>query len=222
MDDYLTGASSQRISGSFDQVLTAETIVDAWNVSNPVVSPDGRWVAYVRRPVGHPREQPVSEVWLASTKTPPRRLAAGSNPRWALDSGSVFVVDDSALRRITLSGTDTVVLTWSAGIDDFRPLADGVVLIAADEPSAQERRRLLDGDDAEVRGESRPSRLRLFRDGQIRVLYGDRHVSEVAQQPGGGPLAVLTWSRPEIDPDCSNPNCTSCTCPGRSMISGRR
>jgi dipeptidyl aminopeptidase/acylaminoacyl peptidase len=177
-------------------VLTASMIVDSWNVSNPRVSPDGRWVAYVRRPVGHSDQEPVSEVWLASVGTEPRRLAVGSNPRWASDSRSLFVVDGTSLRRIALSGNDTVVLRWDAGIDDYLPVADGIAFIAADSPAT---------DDIDVRSEIRPSRLRLFRDGEIRVLYGDRHVSEIAQQPGGGPLAVLTWSHPELYPGLLHP-----------------
>jgi dipeptidyl aminopeptidase/acylaminoacyl peptidase len=32
---------------------------------------------------------------------------------------------------------------------------------------------------------------------------GDRHVVEVAQRPDGGPLAVLSWATPQIDPGAS-------------------
>ena len=181
-------------------------IVDAGDVSSPVVSPDGRWVAYRQQPVGQAGERPVSEVWLAGEETPPRRLAAGSTPRWDPDSQSLcYLVDGTQLHRITLSGADILLLTWDVGIDDHLPLADGVAFVAADELTAEERRRLEDRDDAEVRGVFRPSRLRLLRDGQTRVLYGNRHVSEIAQQPGGGPFAVLTRSSPEFDPGLLEP-----------------
>jgi dipeptidyl aminopeptidase/acylaminoacyl peptidase len=187
-------------------VLTAEMIVDALDVSSPVVSPDGRWVAYTQRPVGQAGERPASEVWLAAVDTPPRRLSAGALPRWAGDSRSVHVVvDGRELHRIGLSGSDEVLLTWEVGIDDHRPLADGVAFVAADELTAQERRRRDDRDDAEVRGVFRPSRLRVLDSAGIRVLYGNRHVAEIAQQPGGGPFAVLTWSSPEIDPGLLEP-----------------
>jgi hypothetical protein len=32
---------------------------------------------------------------------------------------------------------------------------------------------------------------------------GDRHVVEVVQRPDGGPLAVISWATPEIDPGAS-------------------
>ena len=181
-------------------------IVDAHNASNPVVSPDGRWVAYERRPVGQVGERPVSTVWLAGVDTPPRQLATGSTPRWAPDSQSLcYLVDGTELHRISLSGADILLLTWDAGIDGHLPLADGVAFIAADEPTAEERQRVKDRDDAEVRGTARPSRLRVLDSAGIRVLYGDRHVAEITQQPGGGPLAVLTRSSPELDPGLLEP-----------------
>lgn len=84
-------------------------------------------------------------------------------------------------------------------------LSAGVALVAADPPTAEEQRKLAAGDDAEVRGPAKPSRLRLLDALGIRVLYGNRHVTEIAQQPGGGPLAVLTWSSPELDPGLLTP-----------------
>jgi dienelactone hydrolase len=167
-------------------VLTAEMIVDAMDAAAVRVSPDGGWVAYELRPAGG--------VWLAGASAPPRRLSAGAKPRWAPDSSSVYVVEGTSLHRVELAGPSTVVLSWDAGIDDHLPLADRVLFIAPDAPS----------DDIEVRG-PRPSRLRVADSSGIRVLYGNRHVDAVTQQPGGGPLAVLTWSSHEIDPGLLEP-----------------
>jgi dipeptidyl aminopeptidase/acylaminoacyl peptidase len=175
-------------------------IVDADTVASPAVSPDGRWVAYGQHPVGQAGERPVSELWLVGVDSPPRRLAAGSHPRWDPDSQSLcYLAGGTELRRIALSGADILLLTWAVGIDDHLPLADGVAFVAADELTAEERRRRDERDDAEVRGAVRPSRLRVLDGDGIRVLYGDRHVAEIARQPGGGPLAVLTRSSPELD-----------------------
>lgn len=167
-------------------VLTAEMIVDALDAAVPRVSPDGRWVAYELRPAG--------EVWLAGVDSPPRFLTMGANPRWAGNSVYV-VVDGTSLHRVDLTGSATVVVSWAAGIDDHLPLAEGVLFIAPDSVS----------DGVEVRGVPRPSRLRVFDSDGIRVLYGDRHVAEVSRQPGGGPLAVLTWSSHEFDPGLLEP-----------------
>ncbi|WP_211767819.1 S9 family peptidase [Kutzneria sp. CA-103260] len=174
-------------------MLTAEMIVDSWIPMTTAVSPDGRWVAYTQRQVG----RPVSEVWLAGGDHPPRRLAVGTDPRWDPDSLSLcYLVDGVELHRITLSGTDIVLVNWPAGIDSHLPLVDGVAFVAADSPAPE----------IEVRSVVRPSRLRLADSSGIRVLYGDRHVAEVAQQPGGGPLAVLTWSSHEVDPGLLSPS----------------
>jgi len=56
-----------------------------------------------------------------------------------------------------------------------------------------------------VWGERVPrSRLRLLdlSTGELRVVdgLGSRHVVELAQRPDGGPLAVISWASPEIDP----------------------
>jgi dipeptidyl aminopeptidase/acylaminoacyl peptidase len=83
--------------------------------------------------------------------------------------------------------------------------SDVVAVVAADEPSAEDERRTAERDDAMVWG-ARPtcSRLRLLdlRTRQLRTVdgLGDRHIVEIAQRPDGGPLAVLTWATPEIDP----------------------
>src|SRR4051812_9601439 len=53
------------------------------------------------------------------------------------------------------------------------------------------------------------SRLRLLdlRTREIRTAeaLGDRHVVEVVQRPDGGPLAVLTWATPDLDPGLLEP-----------------
>jgi len=152
-------------------VLTAEMIVDAVDAAAVRVSPDGRWVAYELRPAGG--------VWLAGVDAVPRKLSDGGKPRWAPDSRSVYVVEGTSLHRLDLTGLAAVVLSWDAGIDDHLPLADGVLFTAPDAPP----------DDIDVRG-PRPSRLRIADADGIRVLYGNRHVDAVVQQPGGGPLVL--------------------------------
>ena len=184
------GAESRLVSTDFRLVsaivLTAEMIVDAADAAAVRVSPDGRWVAYELRPAGG--------VWLAGVGAAPRKLSDGANPRWAPDSRSVYVIEGISLHRVELTGFAADVLSWDAGIDDHLPLADGVLFIAPDAPPA----------DIDVRG-PRPSRLRIADSRGIRVLYGKRHVNAVVQQPGGGPLAVLTWSSHEIDPGLLEP-----------------
>ncbi|SDM59623.1 S9 family peptidase [Allokutzneria albata] len=199
--------------------LTAELIVDGKVPRRPVISPDGCWVVYTVHPLSKADEHPVAALWLAATDggAPPRQLTAGTAldiaPRWAPDSAAVYFLSDRAergtpqLHRIRLDGGEAEPLTaWKGGISDHLPLADpGVVaLVAADEPTEEDERRERERDDARVYGERvRYARVRLLSlaDKQIAAPIGpsERHVVELAQRPGGGPLALLSWPDTELD-----------------------
>lgn len=205
--------------------LTAESVTDGSAPRDPVVSPDGRWVVYEVAAIGQAGERSVSHLWVAAVdrRTAPRRLTAGTTadraPRWAPDSEAVFFLSDRAedgttqLHRIRLAGGDVDTLTaWSGGIHGHLPLSDPdlVALFAPDETTDEDRRRALERDDARVWGERVPlDRIRLLdlRTGEIRtpVTTGDRHAVEMTQRPRGGPLAVLTWATPDLDPGLQAP-----------------
>lgn len=203
--------------------LTAELVVDGRVPSSPMLSPDGRWVVYVLATVGQAGEYPSSQLWVTAVGGGAARqldipAAHLISPRWAPDSESIFFLSDRSVRgtmqvhRVTRTGGRAEAVTdWRGGVHAHRPLTDPVMIaiIAPDEPSDQERRRARDRDDAEVRGTARPARLRLLdlRTGHIRTpaLFGNRHVVDVTQRPDGGPLAVLTWSTPDLDPGLLEP-----------------
>jgi len=198
--------------------LTAELVVDGAVPSQPVISPDGRWVAYVVAPVGRRGERHLCALWLAAAdgSSPPWKLTAGtaadSDPRWAPDSASVFFLSDRTgsrqLHRVRLGGGEAEVLTdWRGEISDARPLADArlVAVVATDEPTEEDERRRAERDDALVWGQQlRPARLRLLdlATGQLRTVdgLGDRHVVELAARPDGGALAAISWADPDNDP----------------------
>lgn len=210
------------MSGSAPE-LNAELIVDSAVPLHPVISPDGRWVAYAVTTTGRREEHPTSalRVTAADGSSPPRKLTAGtandSVPRWAPDSASLFFGSDRMergvrqLHRISLDGGEPEALTaWKGGISDHLPLGDAhmVAVVAEDEPTEEDEHRKIERDDAMVWGERVPySRLRLLDLDtlQLRVVdgLGDRHVVEVVQRPDGGPLAVISWACPEIDPGTS-------------------
>jgi dipeptidyl aminopeptidase/acylaminoacyl peptidase len=192
--------------------LTAELLADGAELQDPVISPDGRLVAYVVSTRDGNRDR-LRTLWVApaGASCPPRALAAGRGltgaPRWAPDSAALVVVADGQLRRIALDGGDPEMLTsWRGGIAGHLPLADGrLAVIAADEPDQEDERRKAGGDDALVWGQDVPRhRLHLLEPGHRdleRVAgLGDRHVIEVVQRPGGGPLAVLSWACPQDEP----------------------
>jgi dipeptidyl aminopeptidase/acylaminoacyl peptidase len=198
--------------------LTAELVVDGDVPSQPAISPDGRWVAYVVAPVGRRGERPLRALWMAAAdgSSPPRRLTAGTAadfcPRWAPDSASVFFLSDRTgsrqLHRIRLDGGEAAALTdWRGEISDARPLADArlVAVVATDEPTEEDERRQAERDDAIVWGQRlRPARLRLLDlpTGELRTVHGlgDRHVVELAARPDGSALAVISWAGPDNDP----------------------
>jgi len=198
--------------------LTAELVVDGAVPSQPVISPDGCWVAYVVAAVGHRAERRMCALGLAAADggSPPRKLTAGTTadfgPRWAPDSASVFFLSDrtgsAQLHRIWLGGGEAEVLTdWHGEIRDAWPLADGrlVALVATDEPTEDDKRRRAERDDAIVWGQQlRRGRLRVLdlATGELRTVdgLGGRHVVELAPRPEGSALAVISWASPEQDP----------------------
>ncbi len=198
--------------------LTAELVVDGAVASQPVISPDGCWVAYVVAAVGRRAERRISALGLAAADggSPPGKLTAGMaadfGPRWAPDSASVFFLSDRTgsvqLHRIWLGGGEAEVLTdWHGEICDARPLADGrlVAVVATDEPTGEDNRRRAERDDAIVWGQQlRRGRLRVLdlATGELRTVdgLGGRHVVELAPRPEGSALAVISWASPEKDP----------------------
>ena len=198
--------------------LTAELVVDGAVPSQPVISPDGCWVAYVVAPVSREEERCLCALWVAAAdgSSPAVKLTAGtaadSDPRWAPDSASVFFLSDRAgsrqLHRIRVGGGEAEVLTdWHGEISDARPLADArlVAVLATDEPTEEDERRRAERDDAFVWGQQlRPARLRLLdlATGELRTVddLGDRHVVELAARPDGGALAAISWADPDNDP----------------------
>jgi dipeptidyl aminopeptidase/acylaminoacyl peptidase len=207
--------------------LTAELVADCAVAVAPVISPDGRRVAYAVAAdggTGGKVGRPHSTLWVADAdgSSPPEQLTDGTArdclPRWAPDSAALFFGSDrlesgtAQLQRIRLDGGAAGAVTaWRGGISHHYPLAGGrmVAVLAEDEPTAEDERRQAERDDAMVWGENvTPTRLRLLDlvTGGLRTVDGlaDRHVVEVVQRPDGGPLAVLSWACPDIDPGALN------------------
>jgi dipeptidyl aminopeptidase/acylaminoacyl peptidase len=203
------------------QTLTAELIVDGAVPREPVISPDGRWIVYTVATFGSQTERRRSALWLTATggNSPPRQLTAGtaadSGPSWAPDSKSLYFLSDRAgsaqAHRIRLDGGEAEALTdWRGEISEVCPLADArlVAVVATDEPTEDDKRKRAERDDAIMWTERIPrARLRLLdlETRELRVVggLGGKHVVKMIERPGGGPLAVISWATPEIDPGAS-------------------
>jgi dipeptidyl aminopeptidase/acylaminoacyl peptidase len=202
--------------------LTVDLIVDGNRAGHPVISPDGRLVAWTTSAVGE-RGQPASELWLAPAggSAPPVRLTDSSErarlPQWSPDSAWLFYVTDEELRRlrITADGPARVtepVLRWHGEISGLVPLAGGelVAVVTGGELTEDDQRRQARGDDAMAWSERAVRQHWLWHrlhvldlaSGTLTVVAGlaGRHVVGVAQRPGGGPLAVVSRDCPEDEP----------------------
>ncbi len=202
--------------------LTADLIVDGTQPADPAISPDGRWVAWTTSRAGE-RAKRVRELWLAPVgwSAVPARLTDGGVParlpRWSPDSAWLFYVAGQELRRLRITadgpaGVAETVLRWGGEISGLVPLTAGqlVAVVAGDELTGDDERRHDEGDDVMVWSERARRRhwlwhrLRLLdlTTGELTLAAGlaGRHVVDVAQRPGGGPLAVVSWDCPEDEP----------------------
>ena len=85
------------------QIRDAALIVDGARAADPVIAPDGRWVAWTTSMAGEPGQQ-ISELWLASvgTDAAPVNFSPGRLPRWSPDSGSLLFCVEEGLRRLRI------------------------------------------------------------------------------------------------------------------------
>jgi dipeptidyl aminopeptidase/acylaminoacyl peptidase len=202
--------------------LTADLIVDGTQAASPVISPDGRWVAWTTSRAGE-REQQAGGLWLAPVggSAIPARLTDGSVPArlpaWSPDSAWLFYAAGEELRRHRITageppGVAEPVLRWGGEISGLVPLAGGrlVAVVAGDELTKDDERRQAEGDDVMVWSERAVRRHRLWRrlrlldlaSGELTLAAGlaGRHVVGVVQRPDGGPLAVVSRDCPEDEP----------------------
>jgi dipeptidyl aminopeptidase/acylaminoacyl peptidase len=89
-------------------------------LSDPQVSPDGKWIVFVLRETDLAANRGRTDLWLVGTDgTGLRRLTShpqgDSNPRWAPDSKSVFFIstrsDSSQVWRIRVDGGEAQQVT---------------------------------------------------------------------------------------------------------------
>ncbi len=100
---------------------------DANNVFYPVISPDGRYVAYSTQPEGAVQGSSIYIRSLDSLKLPAQRLGAGFIPRWHVDSVqhvTNLIYTQSAMDNASPAWSTTQ--TWSQKINGG--LADGAAV----------------------------------------------------------------------------------------------
>ncbi|MHB8656125.1 MAG: TonB family protein [Terriglobia bacterium] len=112
--------------------ITFEDLMNVKRISDPQVSPDGRWVAYVESTVDYDANKKTDVIWIVPTAGgEARRLTMGSDsssrPRWSPDGKEIaFIynhngdsqvwinpVDEWNPRQITSISTGADGVTWS-------------------------------------------------------------------------------------------------------------
>ncbi len=100
--------------------FTVHDLVAMNRISDPQVSPDGKWVAYVLRTTDLDANKGRTDLWLVSIDgATSRRLtshdAADNNPRWSADGKSILFIStrsgSSQVWRISVSGGEAEPVT---------------------------------------------------------------------------------------------------------------
>jgi len=113
-------------------VLTPTDLNMLARVSDPQVSPDGRYVVYVQRETDLEANRGRTDLWLidlTSPKLKPRRLTQhasnDAHPRWQVDGSSVYFLSSRTgsqqVWRLPLSGGEAVQITdYPLDVSSFR------------------------------------------------------------------------------------------------------
>ncbi|MFN8060795.1 MAG: S9 family peptidase [Vicinamibacterales bacterium] len=194
---------------TFDDVMNVNTVTD------PQLSPDGKWVAYVVTSVDMKENARNADIWLASTdRREPIRLTThkknDTQPRWSPDGKRVAFVSarDEKPQIFVMSpfGGEPEALTSSkAGVQSFQWSPDGtrIAYVAEDDPTPEDERRQKDKDDVQLIDQHfRFGRLWLVDVGTkaaATLVTGDFHVSDPQWAPDGRRLAYVTAPSPKAD-----------------------
>ncbi|MEK6805854.1 MAG: S9 family peptidase [Pseudomonadota bacterium] len=112
------------------RAITADDLVRLERVSDPRVSPDGKYVTYTLRQTDYAQNKGKKQIWLLDLKTKTTRaLTSGksgsSDARWAPDGKSVYFLSDSQVWRQAIGGKAQQVTRLPLDVNTFMLSPDG-------------------------------------------------------------------------------------------------
>src|SRR3954471_3040281 len=118
------------------RALTPTDLNQLARVSDPHVSPDGRYIVYAQRDADLEANRGRTDLWLVDLDNParPRRLTQPSSndthPRWSVDGNSIYFLSARAgstqVWRLPLAGGEAVQITdFPLEVNSFKFSPDG-------------------------------------------------------------------------------------------------
>ncbi|PHY22214.1 S9 family peptidase [Caulobacter sp. BP25] len=139
----LVGTAHAQTPPSKPQVFTAKDMASLDRLSDPRVSPDGRYVLYSVRTMDYPANKASMSLWIADLKAKiaPRRLkvsdGGASGGRWSADGKSIYFVSgrsggtDQVFKTDVTGETATQVTATPFDVQAYRVASDGKTIVVA-------------------------------------------------------------------------------------------
>jgi dipeptidyl aminopeptidase/acylaminoacyl peptidase len=184
--------------------VRVEDLTDLAVPSQPSLSPDGRWIAYVVRTLDAGRDRTVDRLWLVGSEGgKPKRLTSGpvdTAPNWSPDGGRLAFLRDGQVAVLDArSGEPEVVTSLPLGAGEPRWSPDGrrLAFTAPVDPAGAARGPMVSddlgyqADGAGMFGQVRSQLHVLDTDSRkVRQLTnGSHHAGAPAWSPDGKTLA---------------------------------
>lgn len=201
--------AQQKRAMTFDDVLAIKS------VSDPQVSPDGKWVAYVVTSTDMKENANDADLWLVPTAGgDPIRLTTNkksdSQPRWSPDGKKIAFIsareEKPQIFLISPFGGEAEKLTDSkSGVQSLQWAPDGnrIAYVAQQEPTPEEEKRTKDKDDAQVIDKnfkfSRISVIDVSTKKARELVKGEYTASDPQWSPNGRLVAFVRNPTPKAD-----------------------